>query len=139
MIISKENTMKTPAWIKKVKFDEKGLVPAVVQDAKDGAVLMVAYMNREALLYTLRKGRGTFFSRSRNKLWKKGEESGNFQVVKSAALDCDLDCVLIKVRQIGGAACHTGRRSCFFHHVGRGGSLQIRGRLLFDPAKVYKK
>ena len=131
--------MTVPAWVDSVKFDDKGLVPAVVQDAKDGELLMVAYMNREALLETLEKGRGVFFSRSRNKLWRKGEESGNVQKVSSIALDCDKDCVLIKVEQIGGAACHTGRRSCFFHHVDGGGELAIRGEQLFDPQKVYKK
>jgi phosphoribosyl-AMP cyclohydrolase len=131
--------MSIPSWIDSVKFDEKGLVPAVVQDARDNEVLMVAFMNREALLLTLETGRGTFFSRSRGKLWKKGEESGNIQQVKSVALDCDKDCVLIKVEQIGEAACHTGRRSCFFHHVAAGGELEIRGRQIFDPEKVYKK
>ncbi len=126
-------------WIDSVKFDEKGLVPAVVQDADDGVLLMVAYMNREALLETLKTGRGVFFSRSRNKLWRKGEESGNVQEVKSVALDCDKDCVLLRVKQVGGAACHTGRRSCFFHHVEPGGGLAVRGEQLFDPDKVYNK
>lgn len=129
----------TPDWIDSVKFDDKGLVPAVVQDDKKGTLLMVAYMNKEALLETIERRRGVFFSRSRNKMWRKGEESGNHQVVKSIALDCDKDCVLIRVEQIGGAACHTGRESCFFHHVGEDGRIDIRGEILFDPAKVYKK
>ncbi|MBI4395499.1 MAG: phosphoribosyl-AMP cyclohydrolase, partial [Elusimicrobia bacterium] len=111
----------------------------VVQDADDGELLMVAYMNREALLETIEKKRGVFWSRSRNKIWRKGEESGNVQEVKSIALDCDKDCVLIKVKQVGGAACHSGRRSCFFHHVEANGELVIRGEPLFDPDKVYKK
>lgn len=132
-------TAKTPSWIDSIKYDDKGLVPAVVQDAKDGELLMVAYMNREALLETINTGRGVFFSRSRNKLWRKGEESGNFQKVHSMALDCDKDCVVIKVEQIGGSACHTGRRSCFFHHVKDDGEIEIRGEQLFDPSKVYKK
>jgi phosphoribosyl-AMP cyclohydrolase len=131
--------MQPPKWIDEVKFDDKGLVPAVVQDAADGTLLMVAYMNREALLYTLETRRGTFFSRSRNKLWKKGEESGNIQEVKSIALDCDKDCVLIQVKQVGEAACHTGRKSCFFHHVGTDNEITIKGKQLFDPEKVYKK
>lgn len=131
--------MNVPTWIDSIKFDEKGLVPAVVQDAADGELLMVAYMNKEALLETLRTGRGVFFSRSRNKLWRKGEQSGNVQEVKSVALDCDKDCVLIKVNQIGKAACHTGRRSCFFHHVAKDGNLEVRGEQIFDPEKVYKK
>ena len=131
--------MSVPAWIDSVKFDEKGLVPAVVQDDRDGEVIMVAYMNRESLIETLQKKRGVFYSRSRNKLWRKGEESGNVQEVKSAALDCDKDCVLIRVHQVGGAACHTGRKSCFFHHVKEDGTLEIRGEPLFDPDKVYNK
>jgi phosphoribosyl-AMP cyclohydrolase len=129
----------TPDWIGTVKYDERGLVPAVVQDAGDNALLMVAYMNREALEETLRTRRGVFYSRSRGKLWRKGEESGHFQEVKSIALDCDKDCVLIKVEQRGGAACHTGRRSCFFHHVEEGGALDVRGEILFNPDEVYKK
>jgi phosphoribosyl-AMP cyclohydrolase len=131
--------MNDLSWVDTVKFDDKGLVPAVVQDAEDGTLLMVAFMNKEALLETIRTRRGVFFSRSRNKLWRKGEESGNVQEVKSMALDCDKDCVLIRVHQIGGAACHTGRKSCFFHHVEADGSLQVRGEQLFDPDKVYKK
>ena len=131
--------MNKPDWIDSVKYDAQGLVPAVVQDDADGAVLMGAYMNKEALLETLERRRGVFFSRSRNKMWRKGEESGNHQEVKSIALDCDRDCVLIRVNQIGGAACHTGRKSCFFHHVTKENALDIRGEILFDPAKVYKK
>lgn len=131
--------MNKPDWIDSVKYDAQGLVPAVVQDDADGTVLMVAYMNKEALLETLERRRGVFFSRSRNKMWRKGEESGNHQEVKSIALDCDRDCVLIHVNQIGGAACHTGRKSCFFHHVTKENALDIRGEILFDPAKVYKK
>lgn len=126
-------------WIDSIKFDDKGLVPAVVQDAADGTLLMVAYMNREAVQETVERRRGVFFSRSRNKMWRKGEESGNHQEVVSMALDCDKDCVLIRVRQIGGAACHTGRKSCFFHHVTDQNTLEIRGEVLFDPQKVYKK
>jgi len=131
--------MAVPSWIETLKYDDKGLVPAVVQDAEDGEVLMVAYMNRESLAETLETKRGVFWSRSRGKIWRKGEESGNVQEVKSMALDCDKDCLVIKVKQIGGAACHTGRRSCFFHHVTPSGELEIRGEALFDPNKVYKK
>ncbi len=129
--------MKAPSWIDQVKYDANGLVPAVVQDAKEGTLLMVAYMNREALLETIERRRGVFYSRSRQKMWRKGEESGNHQVVKSIALDCDKDCVLIRVDQRGGAACHTGRQSCFFHHIGKDGEITIRGKQLFDPEKVY--
>jgi phosphoribosyl-AMP cyclohydrolase len=130
--------MKIPAWFETVKFDEKGLVVAVVQDAVDGAVLMVAHMNREALAETIQTRRGVYWSRSRGRLWRKGEESGNVQEVVDVFLDCDLDAVLVKVRQAGGAACHTGHRSCFFTAVTEKG-LTVRGKPLFDPAKVYKE
>lgn len=130
--------MSIPTWLNEVKYDDRGLVPAVVQDDKDGTVLMVAYMNREALIETLERRRGVFFSRSRNKLWRKGEESGNHQEVHSIALDCDKDCVLIRVNQVGGAACHTGRKSCFFHHVTADNQLNVTGEILFDPNQVYK-
>lgn len=99
-----------------LKFDEKGLIPAVVQDFRTGEVLMVAYMNRESLGITIKEGRTCFFSRSRQKLWRKGETSGNIQLVKEIYADCDKDCLLIKVEQIG-AACHTGNRSCFFNKL----------------------
>jgi phosphoribosyl-AMP cyclohydrolase len=130
--------MNIPFWIDTVRFDEKGLVTAVVQDAGDGTVLMVAHMNREALVETLQTRRGVYWSRSRNRLWRKGEESGNVQEVVDIFLDCDLDSVLLKVRQVGGAACHTGHRSCFFTAVA-GEGLEVRGKPVFDPAKVYKK
>jgi phosphoribosyl-AMP cyclohydrolase len=130
--------MSAPAWIDQVKFDAQGLVTAVAQDAGDGTVLMVAHMNREALLETARTGRGVYWSRSRNKLWRKGEESGNVQEVEELLLDCDRDAVLLKVRQKGGAACHTGHRSCFHSRAAADGSLEVQGKPVFDPAKVYK-
>lgn len=99
-----------------IKFDEKGLVPAIAQDFKTGEVLMMAYMNREALEKSLSSGRATYFSRSRNKLWLKGETSGHFQNIKCAYYDCDIDTILLKVEQVG-AACHTGERSCFFREI----------------------
>lgn len=99
-----------------IKFDEKGLVPAIAQDFKTGEVLMMAYMNREALEKSLSSGRATYFSRSRNKLWLKGETSGHFQHIKGVYYDCDLDTILLKVEQVG-AACHTGERSCFFREI----------------------
>lgn len=102
--------------IDEIKFDEKGLVPAVVQDAADDTVLMVAYMNREALAKTLETGKTWFFSRSRNCLWNKGETSGHYQTVKEILLDCDMDTLLVKVEQTG-AACHTGNRSCFYRRA----------------------
>lgn len=126
-------------FIKNLKFDEKGLIPCVVQDYKDGAVLMVAYMNKEAVKKTLETKKGTFWSRSRNKFWIKGEESGNVQKIKQMYFDCDGDCLLIKVEQVGGSACHTGYRSCFFRKVDSNGKIATIGKKVFDPDKVYKK
>jgi phosphoribosyl-ATP pyrophosphohydrolase/phosphoribosyl-AMP cyclohydrolase len=110
--------MQTPD-LKEIKFDERGLVPAVAQEAASGEVLMLAYMNREALEKTLSTGKAHYFSRSRNKLWLKGETSGNFQEVKGVYYDCDNDTLLLKVRQ-KGVACHTGERSCFFRRLDNG-------------------
>ena len=122
-----------------INFDKAGgLVPAIAQDADTGAVLMLAWMNREAYEETLRTGRACYFSRSRNRLWRKGEESGHVQEVREVYVDCDADTVLLKVRQVGGAACHEGYRSCFFRRV-EGASLRTIGERVFDPAKVYKK
>ena len=115
-----------------------GLLPAIAQDADSGAVLMLAWMNREAYEETLRTGRACYFSRSRNKLWRKGEESGNVQEVKAVFLDCDADTILLKVNQIGGAACHEGYKSCFFRRL-EGDKLQVEGTRVFDPKEVYKK
>jgi phosphoribosyl-AMP cyclohydrolase len=118
------------------KFD--GLLPAVVQDWESGDVLMVAFMNEEAFRHTVETGKATYFSRSRNKLWVKGESSGNEQVVKEIRIDCDEDTVLLKVAQKGGAACHLGYKSCFFRKV-EGDTLVVTGEPLFDPDEVYKK
>jgi phosphoribosyl-AMP cyclohydrolase len=120
-------------------FDKTGgLIPAIAQDADTGDVLMLAWMNREAYEETLRTGRACYFSRSRGKLWRKGEESGNVQEVKEVFVDCDADTVLLRVRQIGGAACHEGFRSCFFRKVA-GDAVQVVGERVFDPKQVYKK
>ena len=122
-----------------IDFDKSGgLVPAIAQDADSGAVLMLAWMNREAYEETLRTRRAVYFSRSRNRLWRKGEESGHFQEVREVLVDCDADTVLLKVRQIGGAACHEGYASCFFRRVEAGG-LKVVGEKVFDPQTVYKK
>jgi phosphoribosyl-AMP cyclohydrolase len=127
-------------FIKKLKFDDNGLIPAVVQDYKDGEVLMVAYMNKESIKRTIKTNKATFWSRSRQKFWVKGEESGNIQKLKEMRYDCDGDCILIKVEQVGGSACHTGNRSCFFSKVaGRGTRVAVVGKPVFDPTKVYKK
>jgi phosphoribosyl-AMP cyclohydrolase len=122
---------------KQLKFDDKGLIPAVVQDARDGTVLMVAYMNREAVRRTLHLKKSVFWSRSRRSFWLKGESSGHIQKVKELRIDCDGDCLLVKVEQIGGAACHTGQRSCFYRKVLTGGRLKVTARPIFDPKKVY--
>lgn len=113
-----------------------GLVPAVAQDADTGEVLMVAFMNREAWVLTVRTGIVHYWSRSRGKLWKKGESSGNVQEVRELRLDCDADCVLARVTQRGGAACHTGYRSCFYTVV-ENGTTRVDGVRVFDPATVY--
>ena len=115
-----------------------GLIPAIAQDWKTGEVLMVAYMNRESFEETLRTGRACYFSRSRNKLWRKGEESGNVQHVREIRIDCDADAVVIRIDQIGGAACHTGHRSCFYRKV-EGGKVVEEGEKVFNPEEVYKK
>lgn len=115
-----------------------GLVPAIAQDADTGEVLMMAWMNQEAFEETVRTGRAVYFSRSRNRLWRKGEESGHFQEVAGVYIDCDADTVLLKVRQIGGAACHEGYKSCFFRKL-EGEELAIVGDRVFDPKAVYGK
>ena len=121
-----------------IDFDKGGgLVPVVVQDVSTGDVLMLAYMNRDAWLETCQTGRATYWSRSRNELWVKGETSGHTQHVEEILIDCDSDTVLLKVRQVGGAACHTGYRSCFFRRVAND-KAEIVGQLIFKPEDVYK-
>ena len=115
-----------------------GLLPAIAQDWKTGDVLMLAYINEEAWNETLKTGNATYCTRSRHKLCRKGEESGNVQKVKEIYVDCDLDTVIFKVEQIGGAACHEGYHSCFFRKY-ENGELVVVGERVFDPAKVYKK
>jgi phosphoribosyl-AMP cyclohydrolase len=122
-----------------IDFEKSGgLVPAIAQDAESGEVLMMAWMNREAYEETVRSGRACYFSRSRNRLWRKGEESGNVQEVRGIFIDCDADTILLKVHQIGGAACHEGYKSCFFRQV-QGDKLTVVGERVFDPKQVYKK
>ena len=115
-----------------------GLLPAIAQDADTGEVLMLAYMNAESYAETLATGRAVYYSRSRKKLWRKGEESGNVQLVRAIYLDCDADTILLRVDQLGGAACHEGYKSCFFRQVTPDG-LNVVGQRVFDPAEVYKK
>jgi phosphoribosyl-AMP cyclohydrolase len=130
-------------WLDAVKWDAQGLVPAIAQDAASGEILMVAWMNREALEETARSGHGVYFSRSRNKLWRKGEESGHVQNVSEIRLDCDNDVVLLKIEQLGGIACHTGRRSCFFQKLAtdnQGGSHWVTtAPVLKNPDEIYRK
>jgi phosphoribosyl-AMP cyclohydrolase len=114
-----------------------GLIPTIVQDFETGEVLMLAFMNEEAWQETLNTGQATYWSRTRQELWVKGQTSGNVQLVKEIRIDCDDDTVLLKVEQIGGAACHTGYRSCFFKKVADG-SIQVVGEKIFDPEEVYK-
>ncbi|MGE0083956.1 MAG: phosphoribosyl-AMP cyclohydrolase [Desulfococcaceae bacterium] len=119
-------------------FDKMGgLVPAIAQDFESGEVLMLAFMNREAWEHTLSTGLATYYSRSRNTLWIKGKTSGHVQHVKEIRVDCDNDTVLLKVEQVGGAACHTGHRSCFFQKI-ENGEVKIIGEPVFDPKEVYK-
>ncbi len=116
-----------------------GLVAAIAQDADTGRVLMVAWMNAEAFRETVRTKRAVYFSRSRGKLWRKGEESGNVQEVQSISIDCDADAVLLKVKQVGGAACHEGYESCFFRELTSEQETRITEEQVFDPKAVYHK
>ncbi len=120
-------------------FERLELIPAIAQDAETGDVLMMAWMNEEAYRETLATGRVCYYSRSRQKLWRKGEESGNVQELRAIYFDCDGDTLLLKVNQVGGAACHTGYRSCFFRKVDpQSGATEIEGERVFDPETVYK-
>ncbi len=124
--------------VDELKFDQNDLIPAIIQDFENNEVLMIAYMNREAVCRTLESGRVCFWSRSRQEYWIKGETSGHTQIVKSLAFDCDGDALLIKVEQKGGA-CHTGYRSCFFRKMSPDGDTShIVGKKIFDPAEIYK-
>jgi phosphoribosyl-AMP cyclohydrolase len=121
-------------------FDKHELIPVIAQDEATGDVLMLAYMNRQAYEETLSTGRVCYWSRSRQKLWRKGEESGNVQELKALYFDCDADTLLVKVNQIGGAACHEGYRSCFFRRIDpASGAASIEGERVFDPAEVYNR
>ena len=126
------------SWIDEVPFDGDGLIAAVAQDAKSGRVLTVAWMNREALVRTVAEREAVYWSRSRKRLWHKGEESGHVQKLVELRLDCDADAVLLKVEQVGGIACHTGRESCFFRKLDNGEWVGV-DPVLEDPALIYKK
>ena len=123
----------------RIDFEKTGgLIPVIAQDYASGEILMLAYMNQQAFEATLSTGKATYYSRSRQTLWVKGETSGNVQRVKEIRIDCDDDTVLLKVEQVGGAACHTGHHSCF-HKKLENGSIRIVGEPIFDPKEVYKK
>ena len=125
-------------WLNKINWAEDGLVPAIAQDAKTGRVLMVAWMDREALRLTAETGEAVYWSRSRKKLWRKGEESGHTQRVQEVRLDCDNDVVLLQVEQVGGIACHTGRASCFFSVLKKGRWVETDA-VIKNPDEVYPK
>jgi phosphoribosyl-AMP cyclohydrolase len=129
-------TIPAQPWLKKVKWDEHGLVPVIAQEAATGDILMFAWMNREALAKTVELGEAVYWSRSRKKLWHKGEESGHVQKVLEIRLDCDEDVVLLKIEQAGGIACHTGRHSCFFQKFENGDWNSIEP-VLRDPESIY--
>jgi phosphoribosyl-AMP cyclohydrolase len=123
-----------------LRFDKQadGLLPAIAQDDETGEILMLAYINEQAWQATLKTGKAHYWSRSRGKLWLKGESSGHVQLIKKILVDCDADTVIYKVEQLGGAACHTGHRSCFYQELVEG-SLVVKGERVFDPDKVYTK
>jgi len=125
-------------WLNEIKWDENGLVPAIAQETGSGKILMMAWMNPEALELTVKENRAIYWSRSRNKLWRKGEESGHVQTLKSVRLDCDNDVVLLEVEQLGGIACHTGRHNCFFKELKDGQWSEVDA-VIKDPSKIYKK
>lgn len=125
-------------WLEEIQWNADGLVPAIAQDAESGDVLMLAWMSRESLARTLEQGEAVYWSRSRGRLWKKGEQSGHVQRIAEIRLDCDADTVLLKVDQQGGIACHTGRRCCFYREL-RDGNWESVDPVLEDPQAIYSK
>lgn len=123
-------------WLNEIKWDDKGLVPAIARDANSGKILMVAWMNREALKQTVETKQAVYWSRSRRKIWHKGESSGHVQKIKEIRLDCDNDVILLDVEQVGGIACHTGRESCFFKRL-EGDQWREVEPVLKDPDEIY--
>lgn len=126
------------SWLDEIKWDDRGLIPAIAQDHETGEILMVAWMNRESIELSIQEQRAIYWSRSRQKLWRKGEESGNVQRLHQLRLDCDADVLLIEVEQIGGVACHTGRRSCFYRKLDvASGEWVIDADVIKDPEVLY--
>ena len=128
----------TTNWLDKIKWTADGLVPVIAQETGTGKVLMMAWMNREALTLTVQEGRAIYWSRSRNKLWRKGEESGHVQVLKDIRLDCDNDVILLEVEQLGGIACHTGRHNCFYQQLQDDEWVAVEP-VIKDPDTIYNK
>lgn len=128
----------TEAWLDEIRWTAEGLIPAIAQQADSGKILMFAWMNRESLRVTAVEGYAVYWSRSRNKLWRKGEESGHRQKVLGIYLDCDEDVILLKIEQQGGIACHTGRESCFYRQL-LDGRWQTVEQVLKDPEAIYRK
>ena len=126
------------AWLNKINWSADGLIPVIAQDEKSGKVLMVAWMNREAVKLTVETGEAVYWSRSRKKIWHKGEESGHVQKVKAIYLDCDEDVILLTIEQMGGIACHTGRQSCFFNKL-EGDQWVVVTPIIKDPTEIYKQ
>lgn len=137
--MSKPSTPQAPVdWLDEVRWNEEGLVPAIAQEASTGVTLMLAWMNRDALAETFATGRAVYWSRSRSRLWRKGEESGHVQSVVEVRLDCDADVVLLRVEQTGGIACHTGRHSCFFRRLSTEGRWEVVEPVLKKPESIYR-
>jgi phosphoribosyl-AMP cyclohydrolase len=132
------STPQTEAWLDAVSWDERGLAPVVAQDAASGRVLTLAWMNRAALAETIRRGQAVYWSRSRDRLWHKGEESGHVQKVVELRIDCDADAILLRVEQVGGIACHTGHERCFYLKLENGRWVET-DPVLKDPAEIYAK
>ena len=132
---SPDNVLQ-PGWLDDIKWTDDGLIPAIAQDADNGDILMMAWMNRESLALTVQEGQAVYWSRSRGKLWRKGESSGHQQVLRDIRLDCDADVVLLKVEQKGGIACHTGRRSCFYRTL-KDGQWVSADPVIKDPNTIY--
>lgn len=124
------------SWLDEVVFDSEGLIPAIAQEVGTGRLLMTAWMNREALAETVRSGRAVYWSRSRKRLWRKGEESGHVQQIRQVRLDCDGDVIMLEVEQVGGIACHTGHGRCFFRKLENGMWVEVEP-ILKDPGKIY--
>ena len=138
MIAADERTLMGSDWLDQVKWDADGLVPAIAQDAASGRVLMFAWMNREARRLTFETGAAVYWSRSRRRLWRKGEESGHVQKVREIRFDCDADALLLQVEQAGGIACHTGRERCFFRRLDDGRWVET-DPVLESPERIYRK